>query len=305
MEQQTIILDTDPGIDDAAALAAAVLSPELKLKLVTTVAGNVDVEKTTLNARRLLHFLKADTPVARGAAAPLVRKAGNAASVHGESGLDGFAFDDSPAPLLDIPAWEAMRQMLDTCQDPVTIVAIGPLTNLAILLTQYPQSAGKIKRIVIMGGSAGRGNYTPTAEFNIAIDPEAAQIVMASGLDITLCGLDVTNRAFLTPPYMHQLAGQSRTGAMLHALFSHYRSGSLATGLRMHDLCAIACLVHPRLFTLKDCPVEVETRGEWTAGTTVIDIENKSHRRSNVKVALDIDVEGFQHWVAEVMARAQ
>ncbi|BDH47164.1 non-specific ribonucleoside hydrolase RihC [Salmonella enterica subsp. enterica serovar Choleraesuis] len=305
MNREAIILDTDPGIDDAMAITAAVLSPEIDLRLVTTVAGNVGVDKTTLNARRLLHFLGAvDVPVAMGAARPLTREPGNAASVHGESGMDGYQFDDSVVPLLDTPAFEAIRQALEASPEPMTIVAIGPLTNLALLLIQYPHITSRIKRLVIMGGSAGRGNYTPYAEFNIAIDPEAAAKVFASGIDIVMCGLDVTNRALLMPEFMQTMKAQSRTGAMLHSLFSHYRSGSLATGLRMHDLSAIACLIHPELFTLTACPVEVETQGEWTSGATVVDIENKRQRPANVRVALDMDVAGFQRWVKDVMDRA-
>lgn len=300
-----IILDTDPGIDDAAALAAVTLAPELDLRLVTTVAGNVDVTKTTFNARRLLHFLgRADVPVARGAAQPLLRALGNAADVHGESGLDGFDFPEGLAPLLGESAVEAMRRVLESSPQPVTLVAIGPLTNIAMLLNQYPTVVKHIARLVIMGGSSGRGNYTPYAEFNMAIDPEAASRVFNSGLDITLCGLDVTNRAILTPEYLSQLAQESATGAMLHALFSHYRSGSLQTGLRMHDLSAIACLVRPGLFTLTPCPVAVETQGQLTAGATVIDIDNRQQRPANIKVALDIDVSGFRRWVADVLGRA-
>lgn len=155
------------------------------------------------------------------------------------------------------------------------------------------------------GGSAGRGNLTPNAEFNIAVDPEAAAQVFQSGLDIVMCGLDVTNQAMLTPEYLSTLPELNRTGKMLHALFSHYRSGSMQSGLRMHDLCAIAWLVRPDLFTLKPCFVAVETQGEFTSGTTVVDIEGRMGKTANVRVALDLDVNGFRQWVAEVLALAK
>ena len=155
-----------------------------------------------------------------------------------------------------------------------------------------------------MGGSAGRGNFTPNAEFNIAIDPEAAALVFRSGLEIVMCGLDVTNEAVLTPTYLAALPTLNKTGSMLHALFSHYRSGSMQSGLRMHDLCAIAWLVRPELFTVQSCFVAVETQGQYTAGTTVVDIEGRLGQPANAQVALALDVDGFRQWVAEVLSRA-
>lgn len=304
MEKVSFILDTDPGIDDAAAIAAALFAPQLDLQLITTVAGNVSVEKTTRNALQLLHFWQADVPVARGACTPLLRPLRDAAYVHGESGMEGYTFVEHSRQPLALPAMLAMRNTLLSAPEPMTLVAIGPLTNIALLLTQFPECKTQIRRLVIMGGSTGRGNFTPNAEFNIAIDPEAAAAVFNSGLEIVMCGLDVTNRAVLTPQYLGKLATLNRTGKMLHSLFSHYRSGSMASGLRMHDLCAIAWLARPVLFTLKPCFVAVETQGSWTAGTTVVDIEERYQRPANVQVALDIDVEGFRQWVAEVLALA-
>lgn len=298
------ILDTDPGIDDAAAIAAALFAPALDLQLITTVAGNVSVEKTTRNALQLLHFWQADIPVAQGAATPLLRPLRDAAYVHGESGMEGYDFVDHQRQPLAKPAFMAIRDKLMSAPEPMTLVAIGPLTNIALLLTHYPECQFNIRRLVIMGGSAGRGNFTPNAEFNIAIDPEAAERVFRSGIEIVMCGLDVTNQALLTPAYLAQLPTLNKTGKMLHALFSHYRSGSMSDGLRMHDLCAIAWLVRPQLFTLKSCFVTVETQGTWTAGTTVVDIDNRLGQPANAQVALDLDVDGFRQWVAEVLALA-
>lgn len=299
-----IILDTDPGIDDAAAIAAALFAPQLDLQLMTTVAGNVSVEKTTRNALQLLHFWNVDIPLAQGAATPLLRPLRDAAYVHGESGMEGYDFVAHDCQPLAKPAFIAIRDALMSAPEPVTLVAIGPLTNIALLLTHYPECAFNIRRLVIMGGSAGRGNFTPNAEFNIAVDPEAASRVFQSGIEIVMCGLDVTNRALLAPDYLAKLPELNRTGKMLHALFSHYRSGSMNTGLRMHDLCAIAWLVRPDLFTVKPCFVAVETQGEYTAGTTVVDIEGRLGKSPNVQVALEIDVAGFQQWVADVLALA-
>ncbi|MDU5730677.1 MAG: ribonucleoside hydrolase RihC [Citrobacter freundii] len=282
-----IILDTDPGIDDAAAIAAALFAPELDLQLMTTVAGNVSVEKTTRNALQLLHFWNADVPLAQGASMPLVRPLRDAASVHGESGMEGYEFVEHDRQAMAKPAFQAIRDALMHAPQPVTLVAIGPLTNIALLLTHYPECV-----------------FKPNAEFNIAIDPEAAAKVFQSGLDIVMCGLDVTNQAMLAPDYLATLPQLNQTGKMLHALFSHYRSGSMNTGLRMHDLCAIAWLVRPELFTLQSCFVAVETQGEYTSGTTVVDIEGRLGHPANAQVALGLNVEGFQQWVAEVLALA-
>ncbi len=304
VKKTPIILDTDPGIDDAVAIAAALFSPEIDLQLITTVAGNVSVEKTTRNALQLLHFWQADVPVAQGAATPLTRPLRDAASIHGESGMDGYDFPAHDRQTLNVPAFQAMYERLMASPEPLTLVTIGPLTNIALLLTHYPACTAKINRLVMMGGSAGRGNFTPNAEFNIAIDPEAAARVFESGIEIVMCGLDVTHQAVLTPDYLAALPALNRTGQLLHALFSHYRAGSMTTGLRMHDLCAIAWLLRPELFTLKRCFVAVETRGDYTAGTTVVDIEGRLNRPANAQVALDIDVAAFREWVAQTLARA-
>lgn len=304
VKKTPIILDTDPGIDDAVAIAAALFSPEIDLQLITTVAGNVSVEKTTRNALQLLHFWQADVPVAQGAATPFTRPLRDAASIHGESGMDGYDFPAHDRQTLNVPAFQAMYERLMASPEPLTLVTIGPLTNIALLLTHYPACTAKINRLVMMGGSAGRGNFTPNAEFNIAIDPEAAARVFESGIEIVMCGLDVTHQAVLTPDYLAALPALNRTGQLLHALFSHYRAGSMTTGLRMHDLCAIAWLLRPELFTLKRCFVAVETRGDYTAGTTVVDIEGRLNRPANAQVALDIDVAAFGEWVAQTLARA-
>lgn len=304
MNKLPVIIDTDPGIDDAVAIAAALFSPQLDVKLVSTVSGNVSVEKTTRNALQLMTFWQQSVPVARGAAAPLLRPPRDASDVHGESGMAGYSFAKADRSAIDKPAFLAIYDCLKSSDEPITLVTIGPLTNIAMLLTQYPECKTRIKRIVMMGGSSGRGNLTPNAEFNIAVDPEAAAHVFNSGLDIVMCGLDVTNHAILTPEYLATLPGLNRTGEMLHAIFSHYRSGSMETGLRMHDLTAIAFLVKPELFRTQPCFVAVETQGEYTSGTTVVDIEQRLGKPANAEVALEIDVIGFQQWVTEVLALA-
>ena len=209
-----IILDTDPGIDDAAAIAAALFAPELDLQLMTTVAGNVSVEKTTRNALQLLHFWHADVPLAQGASMPLARPLRDAASVHGESGMEGYDFVEHQRQPLAKPAFQAIRDALMHAAEPITLVAIGPLTNIALLLTQYPECVFNIRRLVIMGGSAGRGNFTPNAEFNIAIDPEAAAKVFNSARLVTS-----SPHITISSPLWKTFAAASGSMAILNSAF--------------------------------------------------------------------------------------
>lgn len=299
-----IIIDTDPGIDDAVAIAAALFHGSIDVRLITTIAGNVSVDKTTNNALRLLHFFGETTPVARGCERPLVRKLEDASHIHGHSGLDGYQFDEPQQKPLEKQAVEAIRDLLQTSPEKITLVTIGPLTNIALLLIQYPQCKDKIERIVMMGGSASRGNHTPNAEYNIYADPEAAKRVFDCGLPIVMCGLDVTSVATLTANIIAQMPELNRTGKMLHSLFQHYRGGRMSIGLKMHDLCAIAYLVEPSMFETQDAFVDVETQGELTLGTTSVDLQNRFNKQPNAKVCLNINVERFRQWFLETLAKA-
>lgn len=300
----TIILDTDPGIDDAVAIAAALFHESISLSLITTVAGNVSVDKTTNNALKLLRFFKKDVPVARGACVPLTRELDNAEHIHGHSGMDGYDFEDAVQKPLAEHAVIAMRDLLLASSEKITLVPIGPLTNIALLLIQYPECKSKIERIVMMGGSATRGNHTPNAEFNIYVDPEAAKHVFASGVPIVMCGLDVTNHSTLTGEILAKLPEINQTGKMIHSLFNHYRGGGMATGLKMHDLCAVAYLAEPSMFETKDAFVDVETQGELTAGTTCVDLFNRWNKQPNATVCTGINVDRFRQWFLETLAKA-
>lgn len=305
MTKIPIILDTDPGIDDAAAIAAALLDDEIDLKLMTTVAGNVTVDKTTINALKLVEFIGKDVPVARGAEKPLLRKLVQAIDVHGESGLAGYEFKvpvKKPEPM---HAVEAMKNIILGSEDPVTITAIAPLTNIALLFSLYPECKKKIKRIVLMGGSASRGNITPSAEFNFFVDPEAAKIVFEAGVDIVMCGLDVTTRALLTEKDVTELKKLNRVSNMLCSLFLSYHCGNLQNGFMMHDLCAVAYLVKPELFKTVDAHVDIETSGIYTAGSAVVDIENWCNKPRNAKVCMEIDNDNFRKWFTEILKKAE
>ncbi|WP_018756831.1 ribonucleoside hydrolase RihC [Paenibacillus terrigena] len=300
-----IIIDTDPGIDDAVAIGVAVYHEALDVKLLTTVAGNVSVDRTTNNALKLIEFFGKDIPVAKGARQPLCIPYEDASEIHGESGMDGYEF---PAPKKNIHpenAVNAIRETILNSEEKVTLVPIGPLTNIALFLALYPECKSRIERVVLMGGSASAGNHSPTAEYNILADPEAAKMVFASGLDITMVGLDVTNRATLTPDNVVEIRDLNETGKMLYSMFQHYRGGSLKTGLKMHDLCAIAYIVKPELFKTQKCFVDVETAGAYTAGTTIVDLMSRYQREPNATVCLDIDVEAFRTWAIECLAKAR
>lgn len=298
-----IILDTDPGIDDAVAIAAALYHDEIDLQLITTVAGNVSVEQTTRNALQLLDFFKKSVPVAQGAYTPLARDLENAAHIHGHTGLDGYTFPTPKQQPIKLHAVEAMRQLLEK-NEKTTLVPIGPLTNIALLFMMYPECKKKIDRIVLMGGSATRGNFMPNAEFNICIDPEAAHHVFNSGVPIVMCGLDITNKATVASDLAEKLLTLNETGKMLHALFQHYRGGDLKHGLKMHDLCTIAYLVKPSLFTTVETYVAVETQGTLTFGTTCVDLDNRFQKAPNTTVCMDIDVDAFREWFMEIISKA-
>ncbi|WP_055666261.1 ribonucleoside hydrolase RihC [Desnuesiella massiliensis] len=298
-----IILDTDPGIDDAVAIAIALFSEEIDVKLITTVAGNVSIDKTTKNALNLTSFFNKKVPVAQGAHKPLIRPLEDGSSIHGHSGLDGYEFKDSKENLSEKNAVEAMKEVILDSTEPITLVPVGPLTNIALLLTLYPQCKNNIERIVLMGGSASGGNRTPAAEYNIFADPEAAKIVFEAGLKIVMCGLDVTNKAVITKEDMEEIKALNKTGEMLYSLFKHYRSGSIETGLRMHDSCAIAYLLKPELFQTKDCFVTVETLGEYTFGETIVDINNVYKKEPNASVCLNINVDGFRRWLIDSLRK--
>ncbi|MBV6713373.1 ribonucleoside hydrolase RihC [Paenibacillus chitinolyticus] len=300
-----IIIDTDPGIDDAVAIGVALHHESLDVKLLTTVAGNVSVDKTTQNALKLIEFFGTGTPVARGAKQPLCMPYEDSSHIHGESGMGGYEFPEPTTNIHAEHAVHAIRETIMRSEEKITLVPIGPLTNIALFLAMYPELKPRIERIVLMGGSASAGNHTQTAEYNIYADPEAAKMVFASGLDITLVGLDVTRKATLTPDNVVKIRDLNETGNMLYSMFQHYRGGSLKTGLKMHDLCAIAYIVKPELFKTQKYFVDVENAGVYTVGTTIVDQNNRYNKEPNVNVCLDIDVDAFRTWAIECIAKAK
>ncbi len=295
-----VILDCDPGHDDAIALILALASPELKVLAVTTSAGNQTPDKTLNNALRILTLLgRDDIPVAAGAPKPLARELIIADNVHGESGLDGPKLPDPAFAPQAMTGIELMAKCLRESPQPVTLVPTGPLTNIALLLAAHPELKLKIARIVLMGGAAGAGNWTPAAEFNIYVDPQAADMVFKSGIPITMCGLDVTHEAqvmdediervrAITNPVAQCVAG------LLDFFMIYHRDPKWGfAGAPLHDPCTIAWLLAPELFHGVKCRVDIETRGEHTVGMTVVDRYGLTGKPANALVLLGLDRAGF------------
>ena len=299
------ILDCDPGHDDAIALLLALASSELDLLGVTTTYGNQTLAKTTANALRVLELVeRTDVPVAAGAERPLQRELVVAAHVHGESGLDGPSLPDATtAPAAD-DAVAFIARTVGASPQSVTIVATGPLTNVARYL-QVHGSEG-VERIVLMGGAIAEGNFTPAAEFNIWCDPEAAAMVFESGLDVTMIGLDVTHRALLGPAIEQRLRATGRVGSFvadLNVFFTRYHRETYGwEGAPIHDAVAIAHLLRPGLVETKLRNVTVELESELCRGRTVVDLWRRTDRAPNAQVGVGIDADAFFDLLVERIA---
>lgn len=270
-----IIIDTDPGIDDAMAIFLALRSPELKVEAITPVAGNVPLDLTLPNALRLVEIAgRTDVPVAAGASHPLIRRLVTAGHVHGVNGLAGVEFPEPKTKPVHETAPELIRRIARENPGEITIVAVGPLTNVALALRADPELAGMIPAIVIMGGSLSGGNMTPAAEFNIYVDPEAARIVFDANIPLTMVGLDVTRKCRVSEQHIERLEAASNSvsqaaGKILRATYERMRHGGEVTDIDLHDALAVASLIDHDVITRKDYYVEVETAGEWTAGQTI------------------------------------
>jgi len=301
-----IILDCDPGHDDAIALILALSTDAFTPLAVTTSAGNQTPDKTLNNALRVLTLLgRSDIPVAGGAQKPLARELIIADNVHGETGLDGPKLPDPGFDPVSMTAIELMASKLKESQVPVTLVPTGPLTNIAILLTSHPELHDKIERIVLMGGAAGIGNWTPAAEFNIYVDPEAADIVFKSGIPITMCGLDVTHEAQIMDEDIERIRAIDNPIALcvaelLDFFIVYHRDPKWGfTGAPLHDPCTIAWLLKPELFQAQDCWVGIETKGEHTQGMTVVDRYHLTGNTPNATVLFNLDRQGFVDLLVE------
>jgi inosine-uridine nucleoside N-ribohydrolase len=299
-----VLLDCDPGHDDAIALLLALASPEVELVGVTTVHGNQTLAKTTTNALKLLEFVgRMDVPVAAGADRPLRREAFVAEYVHGESGMDGPALPQPTTAPLDEHAVDFIARTVTESAEPVTLVPTGPLTNVGLFLARHPDAAARVERIVLMGGAIGEGNVTPAAEFNIWCDPEAADRVFSSSLDVTMVGLDVTHRAIFGPEPTARLKAAGRVGAMVAELLEFYgrfhKQSYGWDGSPIHDAVAMAHAFRPGIVETVRTGVRVDCEGELGRGRTNVDLRGRVGWEPNAHVAVDIDADAFVELLVE------
>ncbi|WP_339226926.1 nucleoside hydrolase [Oceanobacillus sp. FSL K6-2867] len=286
-----IIIDTDPGIDDIVALTAALFSEKLDVKLITTVGGNVGIENTTKNAIDLVTFLEKDTRVAKGFGEPLLRSAKTATQVHGNSGIGEYKFEAEPNPaiLSNENAVIELRNTIMNAAEPVTLVPIGPLTNIALLFKTFPEVKANIAEVVLMGGAVEGGNATPVAEFNIYADPHAAKIVFDTDIKIVMCGLDVTRLTSVTMGDVMKVKDHGSIGKMIYEMLHYYKNAYSNEAIAIHDLCTIFYLTKPEFFTVKQAKVDVVTEGP-AAGCTVTNYIDGG----NVSVCVDANVKAFR-----------
>ncbi len=308
MGPKPVILDVDPGHDDAVAIMLACGSPGLDVLAVTTVAGNVSLDKTTRNALRVLSLIgRADVPVAAGASRPLERELRTAENIHGESGMDGPPIPEAAFGPDDRDAVELIADKLRGSDGPVTLIPVGPLTNIATFLREYPDLTDRIERVSIMGGSIGLGNTTPAAEFNIYVDPEAAREVFDSGLRITMCGLDVTHQAGAGRAERERLRGIGSVGGTVAGFLEFFATAYEETfgfdAPPLHDPVAVAAVLNPGLLRTRPMRVDVECESDLTRGETVCDYHGVVGKPPNADVGVGLDREGFFETLYESLGR--
>jgi purine nucleosidase len=299
MTRTPILIDCDPGQDDAVMLMLAMASPELEIVAITAVGGNVPLSRTEANARRICELMgRRDIPVHAGCDRPLVRPLVTAAHVHGESGLHGL---DLPAPTMSLGAQHGVDVIIDTLRrrDDVVLCPVGPLTNVAMALIKAPDIARRVKRIVLMGGAIAGGNTTACAEYNIYADPEAADVVFRSGAPITMIGLDCTHQALIGPEEIKALKAAGSTAARATvAMFDFPERWKPAlyggrVGFPVHDACVVGHLLAPGVFRGRDCHVAIETASPLTLGQTVVDWHGRHGGARNAEVIRDVDAPRF------------
>ncbi|HYF72897.1 MAG TPA: nucleoside hydrolase [Nocardioides sp.] len=306
-DEVPILLDCDPGHDDAVAILLALGSPAVRLLGITTTFGNCAVEDATRNALRVLALAGSDVPVAQGADGPLAGRAQLANYVHGVSGLDG---PELPEPLtgpVGTGAVDFLADQLRGAQQPVVVVATGPITNVATLLRDRPEAAARIREIVFMGGSTDRGNHTPMAEFNTYADPEALDLVLRSGVPVRMVGLNLTHQAIATPEVVERMSSMPHDLGRTCAAWMGFFGGSYKRiwdfdAPPVHDPCTIAALIDPDVMTWQEAFVAVELEGRWTRGATVVDLHGRyADQPPNASVALDLDADRYWQLVLDAV----
>ena len=309
MKQIPVIIDCDPGVDDTLALLLAQQIDTLEVKAITTVAGNAPITHTFRNGRDVMDYIGAEIPVYRGAEKPLLRTLKTAAHIHGEDGMGGVVLPESKQPVETEAAWDAIHRIALEEKGELTLIAVGPMTNLAIALSKYEDLPQLIQRVVIMGGAAIGGNVTPCAEFNIYEDPEAAEMLFTSGIPVHMCGLDVTMEAYMT---REEIEGLATLGSKEAKLFHAVEQKALAfydeilhrPGVALHDPTAVLYAAYSDLFEGEWCGVRIETKGAITTGKTVTDLySDKQFEEKNTFLITKVDRKAFVEKVSALMAK--
>lgn len=302
-----ILIDCDPGHDDALAILTA-LANEDKVEVlgITTVGGNQTLEKVTQNAKNILNFIQASVPLATGQEKPLVKDLMTAPEAHGDSGMDGPYFDLKDYPVESDNAVTFMWKKIMECNEKVMIAALGPLTNIALLLKTFPEVKERIEYITLMGGGISHGNCTPLAEFNIYVDPEAAHIVFHSEVPIVMSGLDVTEKAVITVNEINDLKNYGKAGKLVYELLSYYNKSGRQFGFidsPLHDLCAVAYLIDSDIFRGQQYDVDIITDEGKGRGATVADKRRTPSQKPNALVLMDVDRDRFVQLLLDALKK--
>ncbi len=293
MKRKPVIIDCDPGYDDAIALVLAFSSYKLDIKAITATAGNQTVDKTYKNVVRICNFLGKDVKIAKGVEKPLFNDLQIALHVHGKSGLDGVNIpNDVVMPKLE-KSIDVVKEIIENSDEKITLIGIGPLTNIALFIIKHSELLEKIDEIIIMGGSSSVGNRTPSAEYNIFTDAEAARIVFESGIKIVMAGLDVTKKAQIFLNEFEDIREIGKIGLFTAEILDRYSDfyktfEEKFEGVPVHDLCAVAHAINPEIFTGIEYHVDIECEGKYTYGRTVVDFKNRLEKEKNVKVLFDV-----------------
>lgn len=304
-----VVIDCDPGVDDILALMLAFKSEKLDVKAVTTVAGNVELSRTFTNALKVTSFLGWDVPVARGAEEPICCELVTAAEVHGADGMLGVTIPDGDKQPAEQPAWDVIWNEAVKAKGELVVIAVGPFTNIGIALMKYPDLPKYIKRFVVMGGSFVAGNTTPAAEFNVLVDPEAAERMLHCGVPVYMCPLDVTHKAYITSEEARSLMveGNEKTEFFANLAargFTHVSKYTGGKGVPLHDPCAVLLTEDESLFTFEKCSIVVETRGNITRGMTVTDLwSDKQLDLDNAYLVYDVDRNRFIERIKQLISR--
>jgi non-specific riboncleoside hydrolase len=304
MTKKPVIISTDPGIDDVVAITIALFSDKLDVKLLAATWGNVPLDKTLNNTLKLETFLKTNVPVVAGATRPLLRNLIDASDVHGKSGMDGYDFPAPDKSLLKTKlAAEAIHEVVANSQEKVTLVQIGPATDYALYFRQYPEDLSRIDKLVIMGGAIGRGNWGPYSEYNVAGDPEAAQIVFSTNVEILLAPLELGHQAFVTQATMAKIGKLGSVGDMLYHLLSKLNDKTETNGREIYDALAVGMLLKPQIYKFKPAYVVVDTKSPNAYGASIIDFDNFFNAPANVQVGVQVDQAAFTEWLIDAIRK--